>query len=204
MKKVTAACACITAAFLALNTCAPFAASSDAESMVSSAAESMASSAAESMASSNAESTASFDAESGSSGIVDDAVNAVENIDVEAVKENLNVVLKVISSEDFQSLLSYKEVTELIATIFEKAANFVQTEPELTKKIMITAGLDERYAGPVMMAINAIISGGEKVESEMNSDEVQQAVAIANKMLTDPDVRELLNQITDALEVVVK
>ena len=49
-------------------------------------------------------------------------------------------------SDEFQSLIAYPEVRELIDALFEKAAGLSRNNPELAKRILQTAGVGESVA----------------------------------------------------------
>jgi len=95
---------------------------------------------------------------------IDDITRLINEIDLEAVKEAAVYVGDFLDSEDFKSLMSYKEVRELGETAAEKIVDFVDEDPELTEKILVALGMDEAGAAAALDAVSLIRESGFEVK----------------------------------------
>jgi hypothetical protein len=102
---------------------------------------------------------------------MEQAAMLVKDLDVETVREYYRDIESVVMSDEFQSLLQYEEVRVLIEELVNRGVDFVMTEPELTEKILITAGMDEKYAALVLLLIGEGNKAGEAVELFKESEE---------------------------------
>ncbi len=129
-----------------------------------------------------------------------DIAGSLAGVDEEELKANLRAVLKVVQSEDFQSLLSYQEVKELVYLIIDKTARFIQAEPELMEEILVTAGLNERFVGPVMIALNTLSEKKVSLDAYLDTEVGKQAAAEAERYLEDPEIQSMISGLAAALE----
>ena len=78
-----------------------------------------------------------------------------EDTDLKTIAEDLEVLNSLFSSEEFKSLMSYPEVRSLAEEVVRKSAAFVLEEKELTRKILVTAGMNEKSADAVVSVLQA-------------------------------------------------
>ena len=89
-----------------------------------------------------------------------------EDLDVEKLSEDLAAFNEMISSEFFQSLLSYPQVQALAEQLIESGLDFASSEKELTKKILVTAGLDESTADTFMQVLEVLETYRDLIPAE--------------------------------------
>lgn len=93
----------------------------------------------------------------------------LKDIDYEQLEEDINLVLKVISSEEFKNLMSYQEMRDLTETAIIKAGEFAAEDPELVGKIAVTLGANEN-------TVNAIARLAQTLEESEMAREVVSTI----------------------------
>ena len=68
------------------------------------------------------------------------------DMDPDEVRRFVTSAYSVAVSDEFQALIAYPEVRELMEAVFEKTAGLSRNNPELAKKILLTAGAGESVA----------------------------------------------------------
>ena len=79
-----------------------------------------------------------------------------DGADLVKLSEYLAAFNEMISSEFFQSLLNYPQVQALAGQMIESGLEFASSEKELTRKILVTAGMDESTADTLMQVLEVI------------------------------------------------
>lgn len=62
---------------------------------------------------------------------------------LEQYQDILETILVTVNSEEFEHLMEYPQMQALTETVVNKLIVFLQEEPELAKKVLITLGADE-------------------------------------------------------------
>lgn len=95
-------------------------------------------------------------------------VRNVDEADIEKFNNNLELVEKVLSSNDFQGLFNYQEVRELFIEVMASAVDFAISDQALSEKILVTLGLDSAVASTLVDAL---------VYSGLTGNEIRQLPA---------------------------
>ena len=124
----------------------------------------------------------------------------IDNIDMDKLKADLRAVTVLLKSEEFQHLLSYEEVQDLLKMILMKARNFLYEEPDLSEKILETIGLEETYAKIILQMTNTALGIADEVSGSIGEDELQAVTEVANDMMKDPETREMVADLVKTVE----
>ncbi|MBQ1311531.1 MAG: hypothetical protein IIY55_06750 [Blautia sp.] len=141
--------------------------------------------------------SSAMDEESFSS-FVNELGQMIRDVDLEELKENMKLVLAVVSSEEFQSLVQYQEVIDLAALLLKKGAETAVTEKELTEKILQTLGLDERW----IRAWTFVADHSEEIRVVLQEFAGTEDGAALLKLLGDKATLENLLDLMQALSTV--
>ena len=129
---------------------------------------------------------------------MEDILETLSGVDIEKVKEDLTVIEKVVESEDFQYLIAYPQVRELILMTTEKLYHFVLEEPELTAKVCATLGVDEKSVLIGLEIANYLNDNKDEISqlvANMDSGELKMA---AESLLIDSELVDTVLRIMKA------
>ena len=93
----------------------------------------------------------------------------LDNVDIEELKSDMDLIIAVVSSEEFQSLISYQDVRELFEIVIIRLGKMAMEEPELAGKIFVTMGVDQKI-------VDALIRVSKLLEE---SDTAQELFLLA-------------------------
>ena len=112
----------------------------------------------------------------------------LKQVDTEKVKEDLNLILEVVSSEDFQGLFSYEEVRDFAAFTVEKVYELAAEDPVLTRKVCLTLGVDEVSVEIGLIILKYFDENKEEMIELLGSDDGRAAVETAKQLAADPEI----------------
>ena len=85
--------------------------------------------------------------------LIAEAIETVSQMDLNEIIEYYKMVTAVTASEEFESLVQYVEVQELISEVLEMGAQLAMEEPETVGKILTAAGIDNKYVSLLTLAL---------------------------------------------------
>ena len=129
---------------------------------------------------------------------VQDITDFLDNIDYDELEKDLTAVLKVLESEDFQHLMSYQEMQDLIVVLLDKMEDFAIDDPDLVAKICVKLGVSEDLAGLLPPLIREYEYSKEDLEKLISSDVSREKREAALMLLQDPEVISLVGKIVEA------
>lgn len=122
-----------------------------------------------------------------------DQVDAtLDKLDKETIMDYAHTILTVFRSEEFQHLLDYREVQELIKTVIQRSADFVRENGELTAKILKTLGIRENYVRILMKVVESGLALDEDIQNSLSEQEKDWLVSFVQEILTNESTKELL------------
>lgn len=87
--------------------------------------------------------------------VPEEVMEEINSMSAEDIKEYVIMIEKVVTNPDFQSLMRYDEVQDLVTTLVYNALKFAKDDPELTNKILETAGVDQRAIAVFFVLLNS-------------------------------------------------
>lgn len=85
-----------------------------------------------------------------------ETLEALNKIDYSELAEDIQIVRRTVQSEEFKELLAYPAVQELLLMLGQKTTDFVFDDPDTTQKILVTLGMQEAVAEPVVNGIRLV------------------------------------------------
>ena len=124
--------------------------------------------------------------------LLENAGLLAQDLDVEELREYYRQFESVIQSDEFQNLIEYEEVRDLITALVDKGVDFAIEDPDLAQKILITAGMDEKIVSLLPLLLEKGSKAGEALEAFKQSEEGK---AILDSLNVSVDVdREALTK----------
>ena len=120
----------------------------------------------------------------------------------EEIEGYLEKIYDVISNEEFQTIMQYPEVEALAWEILRTGAEFVYNEPELTEKILLTAGVEEKYLA-LLKELLQDTNPEEVKEAIVDFKESEKGKEILSLVNEHFDKEQLLSLIEKALELML-
>ena len=96
--------------------------------------------------------------------LLENAGLLAQDLDVEELREYYRQFESVIQSDEFQNLIEYEEVRDLITALVDKGVDFAIEDPDLAQKILITAGMDEKIVSLLPLLLEKGSKAGEALE----------------------------------------
>ncbi len=90
------------------------------------------------------------------------------------VRDELARIREFLYSEKVQSLMKYPEVQELILESAERFAGLVLTDPALSKKILMTLGVDEQMTDIMMELIKTAVESVDEAGVHIDREAVRE------------------------------
>lgn len=112
---------------------------------------------------------------------------ALESLNAEQLSEYAVVIERIVTNPDFQSLMKYEEVQDLVVTLTNDALNLAAEEPEMTDQILETLGVNR----------NVILVFFELMEV---LNENQETTAAIRQFLLSEEGRNLIGTVLDNLD----
>ena len=72
----------------------------------------------------------------------EEAKETLNSLDAEEISEYAVIIERIVTNPDFQALMKYDEVKDLVVTLTNNALNMAEEEPEMTNKILETMGVN--------------------------------------------------------------
>lgn len=94
----------------------------------------------------------------------DDMKNELNSMSREDLLGYIKMIEAVIMNPDFNSLMQYQEVRDLIVTLAGNALDFAEEDPDLTEQILETMGVDRRAVLVFYTLLDARKNNPENVE----------------------------------------
>ena len=128
---------------------------------------------------------------------VEDVTEFLEGIDYEELEKNLKAILAMVQSEDFQSLMSYQEMQDLVIVAMDRIETFALEDPELVAKICVALGLQEKFASLIPSLIREYDYSREDLEVLLTGDESKERRSVALILLQHPEIATLVSEILE-------
>ena len=129
-------------------------------------------------------------------------------LDFNGILETLQWVNNLINSEEFESLIKYPEVKDLIKILIERGYNFMLEDEDLSRKILDTAGLSESEIYVVMLILSMSDEERDVIIALLESEQGQEALAYISENADEDTMLELLRAVTsgsmDTVEMIIE
>lgn len=128
--------------------------------------------------------------------VADQVNQALAAMDQSEVAEYAKLIESVLRNPDFQDLLKYEEVRDLLMTLLKNVLSFSEEDPELTAKILETLGVDERAVYVFYEILQTYGENKETIDSIASYLETDEGKQLTNAILENFDQEEI-NQMLD-------
>ena len=107
--------------------------------------------------------------------------------------ENISLLLDVMKSEEFQTLMELEDGRTVIYDIVARVANWLMDNPDVTGKILAELGAGEKEQRYVPQVLGSIRRLTTALNDYASSEEAQQLEADYTALMEDPDINEALD-----------
>ena len=128
-----------------------------------------------------------------------DVTEYLEGIDYDELEKDLTAILAVVESEDFQHLMSYQEMQDLVIVLLDRMEDFAIEDPDLVAKICVALGLQEKFARLIPPLIKEYDYSKEDLEALILGDESRERQSVAMILLQHPEIAALVSQILETI-----
>ena len=98
--------------------------------------------------------------------------------EIETLKEYLELIMAIAVSEEFQDLMKYEEVQELVKEVLCRIIQFAYEDRDLTEEILRTAGVNDTGIQLVMLLVDATKGEEDKILEIIENVNVQDFMAL--------------------------
>jgi len=119
---------------------------------------------------------------------VKDYLEDLDEEDLAELKKNIEAIRAMLTSESFRSLISYTEVQDLIILALLKAEDLMVEDTQLTSKVLVTLGIEEKYADMILKIIQIAAYSREELEKSTGSDTKEAEADIIRLILSEPQI----------------
>ncbi len=130
------------------------------------------------------------------------AEEKLKAMDYEEIQELMQACYVLVQSEEFKSLMSYQEVRDLILILLEKSAQLMVEDPELSEKILETAGVDEDAVYLLLFILQKGEDLGPALQMAKESEMGQAILAYMQEYYEADELNEALEELCLGLEEV--
>ena len=133
----------------------------------------------------------------------EDVRQTLNSLDAEEITSYVIMIDRILKNPDFQSMMQYDEVRDLIVTLVHNGLNMAQEEPEMTTKILTTLGVDKRIIAIFFVILQERAGNPEAAEmlSEfMKSEEGAQMINQVLQILDTETVEKLMKELQGTMD----
>lgn len=123
-----------------------------------------------------------------------------EGMTREEAAEYLAIAAEVVTSEEFQELLSHVEVQELLKEVIRDASVLVKEEPEMVKEILRTLGIKEGVIDIFVLAYDHMDVLVLLAKDYLETEEGEQLISALSELKDKVDYQELAKGLSMLLD----
>ena len=131
----------------------------------------------------------------------EDIQQTLQSLDAEEITEYAIMIERILKNPDFQSMMQYDEVRDLLVILIRNSLDMAAEEPELTSKVLETMGVNRNLILFFYMILEA--SSNSEVPGEIQqfllSDEGHELMGLISKTLDPETMKDLMNVYQEAM-----
>ena len=133
----------------------------------------------------------------------EDVRQTLNSLDPDEVTSYVIMIDRILKNPDFQSMLQYDEVRDLIVTLIHNGLNMAQEDPVMTYKILTTLGVDKRMIAIFFMILQERAGNPEATEFLSEFMRSENGAKLINRILEsfdDETILKLLDEFQSTLD----
>ena len=127
----------------------------------------------------------------------EDVRETLNSLDAEEIKSYAIMIDRILKNPDFQELMAYDEVRDLLVTLVHNGLNIAHDDPLMTTKILTTLGVDKRLIVVFFALLEELEGNQEATEALSEFVRSQEGAQLVNRILEtldDETIEKLLEE----------
>ena len=131
----------------------------------------------------------------------EDMQQTLNSLDPDEIAEYAIMIERILKNPDFQSMMQYDEVRDLLVILIRNSLDMAAEEPELTSKVLETMGVNRNlilfFYAVLEASSNSEVPG--EIQQFLLSDEGHELMGLISKTLDPETMKDLMNVYQEAM-----